>query len=249
VSADWTIRPMLCVDTETTGVNTDNDRVVEVAASTLDWNEQVIEEWSTIIDPGIEIPAEASAVHGISTSKAMAEGRPPAEALADLAALIHEATVAGNPIVVFNATFDVPLLITECHRHGVELFPFAQILDPYLIDRLVDTEQARRAAAKRESFKFRKGRRQLALVAYHYGVELTPDDAHSATPDAVAAGRIMRRIIKKYPEIGDRSLAWLWLRQVRGYEADRERFVDWIRRNRNPDFEKPIGWPIPAAPG
>lgn len=235
MSADWTIRPMLSIDTETTGVNTDEDRIVEAGVVLLDFDGHVIDQWSTIIDPGIEIPDIPAQIHGITTSRAQAEGVQPADALQHLADLIHEAHTAMNPIVIYNATFDLPLIINECHRHGVELFPFAAILDPLLFDKTLD--------------RYRPGSRKLVDVAKHYGVELAADDAHGAVADATASGRIMRELIKRYPQLGDQSLARLWLRQVRNQEDQRASFVDHMRTTKNPDFEKPTGWPIPVAAG
>jgi DNA polymerase-3 subunit epsilon len=232
VSADWTIKPMLAIDTETTGIDTETDRIVEIAAVELDFDGNITSRWSTIIDPGIEIPLEASAVHGISTSKAVAEGMAPSKALQIAADLIHEAHRQMHPVVIYNAVFDLPLLINECHRNGVELFPFAAILDPLLMDKALD--------------QYRKGSRKLVDVAKHYGVELSADDAHGAVADATAAGRIMRVLIRRYPQLGDQSLARLWLRQVRNQEAQRESFVDYMRTRKDPDFEKPSGWPIPV---
>lgn len=235
MSADWTIRPMLCIDTETTGVNTDEDRIVEIAAVIIDFDGNVLHQWSTIIDPGIDIPDIPAQIHGITTSRAITEGVQPADALQVVADLIHAATAAQQPIVIYNATFDLPLLITECHRHGVELFPFAAILDPLVIDKALD--------------RFRKGSRKLVDVAKHYGVELTAEDAHGACADATASGRVMREIVKQYPQIGDMDLGWLWLRQARLHEQQRASFVDHMRTTKNPDFEKPVGWPIPVAAG
>lgn len=235
MSADWTIRPLLSIDTETTGVNTDEDRIVEVAAVLLDFDGQVMHQWSTIIDPGIEIPDIPAQIHGITTSRAVAEGVQPAEALQTVADLIHAANQAQQPIVIYNATFDLPLLITECHRHSVELFPFAAILDPLVIDKALD--------------QFRKGSRKLVDVARHYGVELNAEDAHGAVADATASGRVMREIVKRYPQISDMDLAWLWLRQSRLQEQQRAGFVDYMRTTKDPDFDKPSGWPIPIASG
>lgn len=235
MSADWTIRPMLCIDTETSGVNTDEDRIVEVAAVVIDFDGQVMSQWSTIIDPGIEIPDIPAQIHGITTSRAVAEGVQPVEALTVVADLIHSANQEQQPIVIYNATFDLPLLINECHRHGVELFPFAAILDPLVIDKALD--------------RYRKGSRKLVDVAKHYGVELAAEDAHGACADATASGRVMREIVKQYPQIGDMGLGWLWLRQARLHEQQRASFVDHMRTTKDPDFEKPAGWPIPVAAG
>jgi DNA polymerase-3 subunit epsilon len=137
MSFDWTIAPWLAVDCETTGVNPYEDRIVEVAVVEIDVDGNPCDPWSTIVDPGCEIPDEAAQVHGIPTSRAVAEGISPAEALEVVADRIF-ANGWRSPVVAFNASFDWPLLITEAERHGVEFPAFAPILDPYLIDRLVD---------------------------------------------------------------------------------------------------------------
>lgn len=235
MSADWTIRPLLSIDTETTGTDPFSDHIVEVAAVRLDHDGELLSGWSTIVDPGVEIPTEAAAVHGITTSKAMAEGVQPKEALEKVADLIHEAALAGEPIVMFNARFDWPILLSEAERHQVEIFPYAAILDPFLIDRMVD--------------QYRKGGRKLGLVAAHYGVELKEEEAHGALADAVASGRVMRRLVRQYPQIGEHSLATLWLRQIRGHERWRDGFEDYLRRTKDPDAVVRPGWPIPVAAG
>lgn len=234
-ASDWTAKPLLSIDTETTGVDPFGARIVEIGAVSLDLSGNILSSWSTIVDPGVEIPAEAAAIHGISTSRAMAEGVNPAKAIQHTADLIHEAAMAGEPIVMFNARYDWPLLLTEAERYGVDVFPYAAILDPFLIDRMVD--------------QFRKGGRKLGMVATHYGVELKEEEAHGALADAVASGRVMRRLVEKYPQIGDRSLASLWLRQIRGHEKWRGGFVDYLRRTKDPDADVAPGWPIPVAAG
>lgn len=231
MSADWTSRPMLALDTETTGVDCWNDRIVQVAAVEIDMDGRPSDAWSVIVNPGVEIPEGAAEVHGITTERAVAEGVAPAEALS----VVAERVFAHGwrcPVVMFNARFDWPLLIAEAERHGVEFPAFAPILDPFLIDRMVD--------------KYRKGKRQLTLVAEHYGVDLG-DDAHEATADAIAAGQVMRQLIARYPQIGDHSLADLFVRQIKGHERWREGFVDYKRRSSDPSFDMAPGWPIPAG--
>lgn len=232
MTADWTAAPFLCLDTETTGVNPFADRIVEAAAVTIDVEGNVLDSYAAIINPGIEIPDGAAAVHGITTERARTEGRPPQLVLAEVAELIRSAQDLDMPLVMFNARFDWPLLLVEAERHDIDFPATASILDPYLIDRLCD--------------RYRKGKRQLTLVAEYYGVELG-DAAHGATADATAAGRVMRQLVVHYPELGERSLASMWLRQVRGHEEDRLRFVDYMRTQVDPQFDTPAGWPIPVA--
>lgn len=239
MSANWWLNPFLCLDTETTGVDVFSDatRIVEVAVVEIDADEQASNAWSAIVDPGVEIPAGAAAIHGITNSKATAEGVEPRQALEHVAERIYahwDAYRGDAAIVMFNAVFDYPLLLIEAERHGIDLPIFAPILDPLLLDRMLSV---------------RPGKRNLQAVAKHYGVGLAEEDAHGALADATATGRVMRKILAAYPQITDRSLGWLYLRQVRGHYEDRNRFADWMRTNRDPDFEAdPPGWPIPAKP-
>jgi hypothetical protein len=78
-------------------------------------------------------------------------------------------------------------------------------------------------------------------------VGLSDEDAHGGLADATASGLIMRRLCERYPKITDHSLATLWLRQVKGAERDRLSLVDYMRRNRDPDFDKAPGWPELAS--
>jgi hypothetical protein len=57
----------------------------------------------------------------------------------------------------------------------------------------------------------------------------------------------MRALIDRYPAIAEHTLGGVFLRQVKGAEEDRQRFVDWKRRNSDPTFDSPAGWPIPAG--
>jgi hypothetical protein len=63
----------------------------------------------------------------------------------------------------------------------------------------------------------------------------------------VAAGRVMRAILAKYPKVGEHPLAGVVLRQVRGHEEDRLRFRDYMRQTVNPTWDTPAGWPIPVG--
>ncbi len=232
----WTELPLLSLDCETTGVDVFEDRIVEIAAAVIDPDGDVPGTWSRIVNPGVLVPDAAAQVHGITTERAATEGVTPVEALTYVAVAIQNHLYAHDGhagIVIYNATFDLPLLLTEAERHGVDFPPVTGLLDPYLIDRLLD--------------RFRKGKRQLAMVAAHYGVELTDADAHSAAGDAVAAGRVMQAMVKRYPQLRERSLGSMWLRQVQGHEALRVDFAKYMRDKVDPKFESTPGWPIPVA--
>lgn len=230
----WSRRPLLSWDTETTGVDPDTDRIVEVALATIDVDGTVLDSWSTIVDPGIEIPEGAAAVHGITTERARLEGIEPELALATLADRIYEvAAIPSRPIVAHNVAFDLPIILAEADRHDVDVPAFAPYLDSLVIDKAVD--------------RYRKGSRRLIDVARHYGVALEESQAHGALADCIAAGRIMRALLATYPALAEKPLAALWLWQGRWAEEQRESFVDYRRRTSDPTFDKPAGWPVPAT--
>jgi DNA polymerase III subunit epsilon len=53
------------IDVETTGFNPVSDRVVEIGCAEIE-GDQIVARWSTLVNPGRAIPAEATAVHGIT---------------------------------------------------------------------------------------------------------------------------------------------------------------------------------------
>lgn len=68
-------------DLETTGIETETSRIVSAYVGVVDaFGAPKGVSW--LADPGVEIPAQASAVHGITTERARAEGRDAAEVAA-----------------------------------------------------------------------------------------------------------------------------------------------------------------------
>jgi DNA polymerase-3 subunit epsilon len=163
-------------DCESTGLDVESARIV--TAAVLARGGPAPETLTLMADPGIEIPEEATAVHGISTATAQAYGAPPRDVLEAIRATLATSIEAGWPLVVFNARFDLTLLDRELRRHGFDPLPFARVVDPMVIDRHRD--------------RFRRGSRKLVALCAHYGVTL--DDAHDATADALAACRLAYRL-------------------------------------------------------
>lgn len=191
-------------DTETTGRDPRTVRIVSAAIVTSDG-----QRWSHLIDPGVEIPAEATAIHGITTEHAREHGRPPRETLDEIADTLASLLRAGTPLVVFNAPYDLTLLEAELQRHGLPSLasraPVVPIVDPLVIDRYAD--------------KYRKGARTLENQCRHYGVEIT--QAHDAGADALAALNLAQVIGATYPAIGTLDTGELHRAQA-GWKAEQE---------------------------
>lgn len=202
----------LVADTETTGTDVFEDRVVTAFVGVWDTEK---EGWSArmefLVNPGIPIPEEATAVHGI-TNEVAAGGMPPEEFLEVLFDFIQN--YADLPVVVMNASYDLSLINSELTRYGYQPYDWnkRQILDPLVIDRGND--------------RYRKGSRKLVNLAEHYGVSYNPDNAHDAAYDCYLAGSVTGKMIEKYGMPTNEQQA-IWHAQWA------QSFQSWLRSSRS----------------
>lgn len=219
-------------DLETTGIDVRTSRIVTANLSILGADGGVIERRDWLADPGIEIPPQASAVHGISTEMARKEGRPAIEVVAEVLQEVHRVLESGLALTVFNAPYDLTLLNFEAGRHGLEPISDPRpIVDPLVIDRELD--------------RYRKGKRTLEIAAAVYGVSL--EGAHDAGADAIAAGRIAQQFPERFPEVAEISGSELHELQVQWSRRQSESFAEYMRRTKDPNFRETAGWPLKQA--
>ncbi|MFY9304217.1 MAG: exonuclease domain-containing protein [Rhodoluna sp.] len=225
---DWS-RRLAVFDLETTGLDLKEARIVTACALEIDENGDVVgENFEWLADPGIEIPEAASNVHGVTTEIARASGRAAKEVVAELIATLNGFFAKGLPVVAYNAPYDFTILHFEALRHGLEPIPEPKpIIDPLVIDKFVDT--------------YRSGKRTLEVAAKTYGVSL--DDAHNATADAVAAGRVAQAIAKRYADKLPEDLVVLHNSQIE-WSASQDASYEKFRRGSAPEFTVKRGWPI-----
>ncbi len=183
--------PLAAIDTETTGVDPFDARVVDIALALIAPGRPVDLRTATV-DPGIDVPEEAAKIHGFTTERVRAEGKPAPEVLDIFLADIAAAVRAGAVLVAHNAAYDLTVLRYEAERHGL----------PSLEDRLggpvmpvLDT-----LVADKRLIKFRKrvsadqGARQLKTCAQVYGVPWNDSQAHGAAYDALISARVAWRM-------------------------------------------------------
>jgi DNA polymerase-3 subunit epsilon len=218
-------------DCETTGRDPLTARLVSAAFVTSDGGRH-----DFLVDPGVEIPPETTAVHGITTEHARAHGSAPRDALERIAALLAGHLSGGHPLVVFNAPYDLTLLEVELERHGLR--PLSQrvgriepVIDPLVIDKAVD--------------RFRKGKRNLESQCAHYGVRI--EGAHDAAVDAVAALEVAKALAVRYPEVGGATPGELHLRQAAWKAAAEEEFAAY-RQSKGEAYQAEPGWPVRHLP-
>ncbi|NUS83719.1 MAG: 3'-5' exonuclease [Streptomyces sp.] len=186
----WHLGRLAGFDTESTGVDVETDRIVtacivEVGGGTP----PLTANWLSDVD-GMEIPKAASDIHKVTTEKARAEGAPAAEVVAQLVAGLTQVVLAGTPLVIMNAPYDLTLLDREARRHGITPLTDTvgdelRVVDPRVVDKRLDM--------------YRRGKRTLTDLCRHYQVKL--DGAHSADADAIAACRVAWRLGEVFPQI------------------------------------------------
>ncbi|MFJ6579372.1 3'-5' exonuclease [Streptomyces sp. NPDC091368] len=234
----WHGDTLVGFDLETTGTEPLEARIVTASIVEVEGDGQVVRRRDWLADPGIRIPEQASAIHGISTERAAAEGRPVREVADEIAKALAEYWEDGVPVVAYNASFDLTLLAAELRRHGLPALEeriggtaIGPVVDPYTIDRAVD--------------RYRRGKRTLEAVCGEYGVVL--EAAHQAAADALAAVRVAVAIAERHPKVADLNPAELHERQIGWYRAWAENFQDFLRRKGDAEAVVDSTWPLRPA--
>ena len=103
--------PILVMDTETTGLDVAQDRVISIGALRLVGGRMYrATSFDRLINPGTAIPPRSTAIHGI-TDEMVANAPPFAEVYGALAPVLAGTVVVGHQIA-----FDLAMLRAECAR-------------------------------------------------------------------------------------------------------------------------------------
>lgn len=169
-------RPLTFFDLETTGVDPDNDRIVQLALIRVE-PDGARSTYETLVNPQRPIPPQATAVHGISDDDV--RDQPPFAGIVKRV----EAMLAGSDLAGYNSIrFDGPLLQAELRRAGSELdLRAAKHLDALVIFRLMEP------------------RNLTAAYRKFCGKELV--DAHSALADTEATLEVLDAQVAFYDAV------------------------------------------------
>ena len=171
-------KPIVFFDLETTGVNIGKDRIVEISILKVFPNGNK-ESKTWLVNPEVEIPEEASNIHGITNEKVVTE-----PTFKELAPKVNE-MISGCDLAGFNSNrFDIPLLAEELMRAGI------------------DFDMKNRKAIDVQVIFHKKEQRTLgAGYQFYCGKEL--EGAHSAEADTNATYEILLAQLDKYDDIGN----------------------------------------------
>ncbi|WP_371793889.1 exonuclease domain-containing protein [Streptomyces albidoflavus] len=235
--ASWAGRPLVGFDLETTGVDPETDRIVTGCVVRYGGGRPT-EARTWLADPGVPIPAGATAVHGVTTEAARASGRPAADVVTEITAALVQAAAEGLPIVAMNAAFDLTMLDREARRYGVR--PLGDLCSPVVLDpRVLD----------RQLDRYRRGGRTLTDLCRHYVVRL--EAAHSADADAVAACALVWKLAARYQVLAHTELGELHDLQTRWAREQAEGLRDYFVRTPGKEHlaaSVRLDWPMIPAP-
>ncbi len=169
-------RPLAVIDLETTGTDPQSDRIVEIGVIKL-FPDGRVEERCRRINPGVPIPPEATAVHGI-TDQQVADQPRFEQVAAALIRFLDDCDLCG-----FNLKrFALRVLISELDRCGRHLRLEGRcIIDPM------------------EIYHERERRDLSSAVRFYCGRE--HQDSHTASADALAAAEVLDAMLGQYPDL------------------------------------------------
>lgn len=193
MTARWWTGSAAGFDEETDGIDVEDTRIITAGVVLTRNGETSAVSW--LLQPERGIPAECTAIHGVTTEHAREHGMSRDFAFAQLAITLADANEE-TPLVGHNLAFDLTILDRELRRmkmgslglsdglvslrlDGRQITRFP-VIDTYVIDRAVD--------------KYRPGRRKLEPTATHYGVPMAEGSAHEVEADIRASMRVAWRI-------------------------------------------------------
>lgn len=173
-------KPLAFFDLETTGINPQEDRIIEISIITA-LPDGTTRTYTKKVKPEIAVPIESSMIHGIYDKDLKDE--PSFEELADdILAEFADSDLAGYNVI----KFDLPLLLAELHRVKKE-FDISE-------RRLVDAQKI---------FFMMEPRNLSAAYKFYCGedIETLGGQAHSAETDTLATYHILNAQIKRYENV------------------------------------------------
>lgn len=169
-------KPICFFDLETTGINITTDRIVEIAIFKVFPNGNK-ESKTWLVNPTIPIPAETTAIHGISNEKVANE-----PTFAELSSAVYN-MIKDSDLAGFNSDrFDIPLLAEELLRAGV------------------DFDMKNRVSVDIQTIFHKKEERTLA-AAYKFYCGEPLENAHSAEADTMATYEILKSQFDRYDDL------------------------------------------------
>lgn len=193
----WWQRPFTALDTETTGLDWKEDRVIQVGLSYFA-DGQYLGGNSYLINSGKSSAQEAVDTHHITDEMQKEKGELPEIVFP----IIKTAIAVSGFLVIMNAPFDLNFLNAEFERLKLTPFGLPQIIDPLVIDRFYSKNRIPSLA---------RGKRTLKAMSERYGIHDYP--LHDAGHDSRRVGELAIEMAQRHGQLGRSPLSELMKKQ------------------------------------
>lgn len=164
----------VCLDCESTGLEPEKDKIVEIAAARFNFD-KILQEIESLINPECEIPSTSQEIHKIS-QEMVADKPKIKEILPDLLKMID-----GHILVGHGIGFDIALIAAEAKRNQI----------PCNIQQLRFIDTLRLARLYGESPV-----NSLEQLRKHFNIQ--PEGAHRAMSDVTVNIEVFKFLTKNY---------------------------------------------------
>lgn len=165
--------PLCFFDLETTGINITQDRIIEIAVIKMLPNGEVLRK-TNLLNPTIPIPAESSAIHGLTDNDVV--DKPTFKEVAkDYARFFEGCDLSGFNIL----KFDIPVLVEEFLRSGVDF--------DYSRKKIIDSQRIFHLMEKR-----------TLSAAYKFYMNEEMENSHKAEADTEASMKVLMAQLERY---------------------------------------------------
>lgn len=169
-------RPIIFFDLETTGVDPSKDRIVEISMVKIMPDGEEITK-TRKLNPGMPIPPESTAIHGITD-----EDVKDCPTFPQVARSLEQFT-QGCDFGGFNSNrFDLPVLVEEFMRAGVDV--------DFKRRKFIDVQNI-----------FHKKEQRTLVAAYKFYCDRDLTDAHSAEADTLATYEVLKAQLERYDDL------------------------------------------------
>lgn len=173
-----------CLDLETTGLDPDYDRIVEIAIVKT-YSDGRTETFHSLVNPQVHIPNETSAIHGIHDEHVQ-----DAPTFQDIAQEVHDVLSDTDLCCAFSYGFDATRLANALRRAGLSV-PVA-VVSPWLdVLGVLRNPESEPYLTQPDGNPIKN--LKLGTLCAHFGIE--GGRAHSALDDTVALSNLLKKLI------------------------------------------------------
>ena len=226
MGTQWREQPWVGFDLETTGREQHAARII-TAALVVEADRSQDRQW--LVNPGIPIPPESTAVHGITDADVAQAGMPAAVACDAIARALEGHWREGAIVVAYNAQYDFTVLVHELRRNGCDPLNLGPVLDPLVLWRALE--------------KYRKGKKRLSDAVERFDVPLNVKE-HDAGADALTAVHVMRAVAELDGLVEITDVDAVMAQQREWHRIWAEDFAAWFASKGNDPSGIDRSWPI-----